>query len=108
MPARPLHHDCSGRETSGQPVNKFASYDDTRADARQRRDDDQRLAALLIEGGLTDADVHAAPPDSDDQFVATDDSWTESLGRALRRHAMFPSQAYRNKVRHGLCYTDGA
>lgn len=73
--------------------------------ARQLRDDDQFLAALLIEGGLTDADVHAAPPDSDDQYVATDGEWTESLGRALRRHQMFPSQAYRAKVKHGLRYT---
>ena len=106
MPARPLHQR-SGRVDTGHFVNKFGSYteQDTQRDARQRRDDDQRLAALLIEGGLADADAHAAPPGSDDQYISKRDSHTESLGRAIRRHQMFSAQAYRNKVRHGLCHT---
>jgi|SRR4051794_29573354 hypothetical protein len=105
MPARPLHQR-SGRETSGEAVNKFSTHhDDTNADARQLRADDQRLAALLVEGGIADAEVHAAPPDSDDQYVSRCGGYTEFLGRALRRHQMFPTQAYRNKARHGLRYT---
>ncbi|KAA0682218.1 hypothetical protein [Roseomonas genomospecies 6] len=107
MPARRQLHQSSRRVDTGQLVNKFGSHNehDTHGDARQRRDDDQRLAALLIEGGLTDANVHAAPPGSDDQYVSDDGEWTESLGRALRRHQMFPSQAFAAKTRHGLRYT---
>lgn len=105
----------SGRQNS-QPANilstdtssnKFTfnfGPKDYETSPRQLRVDDQRLAALLIEGGLTHADVHAVPPDSDDQYVSDDGEWTESLGCALRRHQMFPTQAHAAKTRHGLRY----
>lgn len=74
-------------------------------DARQRREDDQRLAAMVVQGGIPEGEVYAARLGSEDQYVSRDGEWSESIGRALRRHQMFPSQSRRAKVRHGLYYT---
>jgi len=74
--------------------------------ARLRREDDQRLAALLIEGGIQAAEVYTLPgdPDALDQIVSDDGEWVEVLGRPIRRWAGFPTQAHQNKLRRGLFY----
>lgn len=75
--------------------------------ARQRRDDDQRLAALLLEGGIAAHELFVLPdaPDDEDQLVSDDGDYTEALGRPLRRWPGFASQAFRAKTRRGLFYT---
>ena len=107
MSAR-LHSQLAETFTNPYCVNKFdcqhVADDCDRDAARQRRDDDQHLAALLAEGGLTEAELYAAPPGSEDQLVSRDGEREESLGRALRRWSGFPSQAHRAKVARGLSY----
>ncbi len=72
----------------------------------QRRDDDQRLAALLVEGGIPPEDVYAVSDDEDveDCVLSDDGEWVEERGRPLRRWSGFPSQAHAAQTRRGLFY----
>lgn len=72
----------------------------------QRRDDDQRVAEILIEGGIPSGDVYAVPDDEIEDCVLSDDGqWAEGWGRPLRRWAGFPSQAHAAQTRRALYYT---
>ena len=103
-----LHSQLANTLFTDTASNKF-TFDHGReaygASPRLQRANDQRLAALLLEAGLTEVEVFAAPRDSEDQILSRDGEWTESLGRALRRSQMFASQAFAAKIRHGLRYT---
>lgn len=72
----------------------------------QRRDDDQRLAAMLVEGGVPAAAVYGVPDDEDveDCVLSDDGEWAEGWGRPLRRWSGFPSQAHASQARRALLY----
>lgn len=72
----------------------------------QRRDDDQRLAAMLVEGGIPAEDVYAIDNEGVEDCVISDDgAWAEAWGRPLRKWSGFSAQAHAAKLRRGLFYT---
>lgn len=85
----------------------FPSLVTTATRRLQRRDDDQRLAALLVEGGVAPTDVYALADDEDveDCVLSDDGEWAEEWGRPLRRWSGFPSQAHAAQARRTLFYT---
>ncbi|MFD1623511.1 hypothetical protein [Azospirillum griseum] len=84
----------------------FPSLVTTAARRSQRREDDQRIADLLIEGGIAPGDVYVIPDDDEieDILLSDDGEWSETWGRPLRRWSGFPSQAQTIKLRRGLFY----
>jgi len=71
----------------------------------RRRDDDQRLAALLVEGGIPADAVYAVPDDEVEDCVLSDDGqWAEEWGRPLRRWSGYQSQAHAAQTRRALFY----
>lgn len=72
-----------------------------------RRDDDQRLASMLLEGGIWPAAIYAVPADEnvEDYVLSEDGGWVEEWGRPLRRWAGFPSQSHSTQAKRALFYT---